>query len=141
MVGVGGGFDTRPASSDRSVGATDRTRSITRESSTSHGGLGSSPCSTILSAYSLLSSTKWGKHHAVADNLVTTGQLGVGLGVTHQRVAEIIRMAEDFPEPEVTLPNGTRLWRQDVALEWFAAHPRRQYIRSGDCAAPPDVAR
>ena len=47
-------------------------------------------------------------------NLVTTGQLGDQLGVTHQRVADIIRRAADFPEPEIVLPNGTRVWRRDV---------------------------
>jgi hypothetical protein len=65
----------------------------------------------------------------VADDLVTTGQLGVKLGVTHQRVAEIIRKAGDFPDPEVTLPNGTRLWRRSVALRWLEEHPRRRYVR------------
>ena len=42
----------------------------------------------------------------MANNLVTTGQLGESLGVTHTRVADIIRNAEDFPEPEVVLPTG-----------------------------------
>jgi len=67
----------------------------------------------------------------MAHNLVTTGQIGEALGgVTHQRVADIIRNARDFPEPEVTLPNGTRLWRWDVALKWFQDHPRRPYKKS-----------
>jgi hypothetical protein len=68
----------------------------------------------------------------MADNLVTTGQIGEDLGVTHTRVADIIRNAEDFPDPEVVLPNGTRLWRRDVALRWFEKHPRRKYERHVD---------
>lgn len=71
----------------------------------------------------------------MAENLVTTGQLGERLGITHTRVAEIIRTARDFPEPEVVLPNGTRLWRQDVALRWFVEHPRRKYRRRADTAS------
>lgn len=63
----------------------------------------------------------------MTQDLVTTGQIGDALGVTHQRVADLIRNADDFPEPEVVLPNGTRLWRQDAALKWFARHPRRKY--------------
>jgi len=43
----------------------------------------------------------------------------------------LIRKADDFPEPEVVLPNGTRLWRQDVALKWLDDHPRRSYRRNG----------
>lgn len=71
----------------------------------------------------------------MANNLVTTGQLGESLGVTHTRVADIIRNAGDFPEPEVVLPNGTRLWRDEVALKWFEEHPRRKYERHADEAS------
>jgi hypothetical protein len=68
----------------------------------------------------------------VAHNLVTTGQIGAVLGVTSARVADLIRQAKDFPEPEVVLPNGTRLWRRNVALQWFEDHPRRQYTRRNE---------
>lgn len=66
---------------------------------------------------------------------MTTGQIGEVLGISHQRVAAIIREAngsggDKFPGPEVTLPNGTRLWRRAVALQWFEEHPRRKYTRS-----------
>jgi hypothetical protein len=67
----------------------------------------------------------------VPHNLATTGQIGNVLGITSARVADLIRKAEDFPEPEVVLPNGTRLWRQEVALKWFEDHPRRAYRRNG----------
>ena len=65
----------------------------------------------------------------MGQNFVTTGQLGESLGVTHTRVADIIRNASDFPAPEVILPSGTRLWRKEVALKWFEEHPRRKYQR------------
>ena len=65
----------------------------------------------------------------MAHNLVTTGQIGAVLGVTSARVADLIRQAKDFPKPDVVLPNGTRLWQQDMALKWFENHPRRQYTR------------
>lgn len=73
----------------------------------------------------------------VVHDLVTTGQIGEALGISHQRVAAIIREAnrakgvDDFPEAEVTLPNGTRLWRRDSALRWFEEHPRRKYEQTG----------
>lgn len=66
----------------------------------------------------------------MAHDLATTGQIGQVLGVTSSRVADLIRKAEDFPELEVILPNGTRLWRREVALEWFEDHPRRAYRRN-----------
>lgn len=58
---------------------------------------------------------------------MTTGQIGEVLGVSHQRVSQIIRGADDFPEPEIILPNGTRLWLRKVALAWFTDHRRRPY--------------
>lgn len=66
---------------------------------------------------------------------MTTGQIGGVLGISHQRVAAIIRDAngsegDKFPAAEVTLPNGTRLLRRAVALQWFEEHPRRKYTRS-----------
>jgi hypothetical protein len=78
----------------------------------------------------MLYNNKCGKTPLIDDDLVTTGQLGALLGVTHQRVAEMIRRAGDFPKPDVTLPNGTRLWYKNVALNWFLEHPRRAYRRS-----------
>jgi len=75
----------------------------------------------------------------MANDLVTTGQLGESLGVTHTRIAEVIRNADDFPDPEVTLPNGTRLWHKDVALEWFEKHPRRKYERRLDGTSMSDT--
>lgn len=76
----------------------------------------------------------------MANNLVTTGQLGKSLGVTHTRVADIIRNAKDFPDPEIALPNGTRLWRKEVALKWFEEHPRRKYERRTEMASTNEAA-
>jgi hypothetical protein len=68
----------------------------------------------------------------VASNLVTTGQIGEVLGISSARVADLIRHGEEFPLPEVTLPNGTRLWQRDVAIKWFEDHPRRKYQRDSE---------
>jgi hypothetical protein len=57
------------------------------------------------------------------------------MGLSHQRIAALIREAAEapggdpFPEPEITLPNGTRLWERGSALAWFDRHPRRHYRR------------
>jgi predicted DNA-binding transcriptional regulator AlpA len=66
----------------------------------------------------------------VALDLVTTGQIGDALGVSRQWVDKIIRQADDFPEPEIVMPNAARLWRRGPALRWFEQHPRRTYRRS-----------
>ena len=65
----------------------------------------------------------------MAVDLVTTGQIGQKLGLSRQWVDKIIREADDFPAPEVVLPNGARLWRRETALEWFEKNPRRPYRR------------
>jgi len=66
----------------------------------------------------------------IEDDPVTTGQLGALLGVTHQRVDEMIRRSGDFPKTDVTLRNGTCLSYKNVAFKWFQDHPRRAYRRS-----------
>lgn len=63
----------------------------------------------------------------MAVTLVTTGQIGQELSLSRQWVDKIIRDATDFPEPELVLPNGTRLWRRAAAIAWFEKNPRRQY--------------
>jgi len=69
----------------------------------------------------------------VLNDLVTTGQLGELVGRSRQWVDRVIRETEDkdwpendkFPAPEITLPNGARLFKQKPALKWLADHPRR----------------
>jgi hypothetical protein len=84
----------------------------------------------------------------VQNDLLTTGQLGQELGLSRQWVDRIIRDAEKlseaerFPAPLVVLPNGTRLFKRNPALRWFADHPRRPYGQrsaSGDPTSSKDV--
>lgn len=70
-----------------------------------------------------------GNISVMSVNFVTTGQIGQELGLSRQRVDKIIREAKDFPEPEVVLPNGARLWSRTAALKWFKRNPRRPYRR------------
>lgn len=87
----------------------------------------------IVAEESKLSSAKSGKNRGVAHDFVTTGQIGEALGISHQRVATRIREAQNsddpFPDPEMVLPNGTRLWRRSIAVKWFERHPARAYRR------------
>ena len=46
------------------------------------------------------------------------------LGVTRQRVSQIISSYEDFPAPEVELSGG-RVWSRAAVETWIAAHPDR----------------
>ena len=69
----------------------------------------------------------------VQEDLLTTGQLAELVGHPRQWLDRVIRAAEGdeslrddpFPAPEVTLPNGTRLFKRDPVLKWIADHPRR----------------
>jgi predicted DNA-binding transcriptional regulator AlpA len=83
----------------------------------------------------------------VQDDLLTTGQLGQELGLSRQWVDKIIRDAEGgvekdrFPTPEVVLPNKARLWKKDIALQWFKEHPRRPYGRKSASEESDDPAQ
>src|SRR5437899_10153377 len=46
------------------------------------------------------------------------------LGVTRQRVAQLVETYEDFPAPEVELSGG-RVWSRTAVETWIASHPER----------------
>ena len=46
------------------------------------------------------------------------------LGVSRQRVHQIIQTYPDFPQPEAELAVG-RIWRRDLVARWISSHPRR----------------
>ena len=46
------------------------------------------------------------------------------LGVTTQRVHQIVESYSDFPAPEVELAAG-RIWRRAAVEAWIKKHPRR----------------
>ena len=46
------------------------------------------------------------------------------LGVSRQRVHQLIQAYDDFPAPEAELAVG-RIWKRAVILEWARDHPRK----------------
>ena len=58
------------------------------------------------------------------DDLVSATEVAEILGVSRQRVHQLIRAYEDFPTPEAELAVG-RIWRRDAVIEWAASHPRK----------------
>jgi predicted DNA-binding transcriptional regulator AlpA len=60
-----------------------------------------------------------GMHH-----LVGMAEIAEMLGVTRQRVAQLIEAYDDFPSPEVELTAG-RIWSRTAIETWIAAHPQR----------------
>ena len=46
------------------------------------------------------------------------------IGVTRQRVAQLIETYEDFPKPEVELSGG-RVWSRTAVETWVLSHPER----------------
>jgi predicted DNA-binding transcriptional regulator AlpA len=46
------------------------------------------------------------------------------LGVSRQRVAQLIETYEDFPKPEVELSGG-RVWSRTAIESWIVSHPER----------------
>jgi predicted DNA-binding transcriptional regulator AlpA len=57
------------------------------------------------------------------SDLVSTVEIAEMLGVSRQRVHQLMRSYSDFPEPEATLAVG-RIWRKAVIIDWMKAHPR-----------------
>lgn len=64
------------------------------------------------------------------DHLVGTAEIGEMLGVTRQRVAQIVASYSDFPSPEAELSAG-RIWTRRSVETWIASHPERRPGRSG----------
>src|SRR5437870_6715632 len=46
------------------------------------------------------------------------------IGVSRQRVGQLIESYEDFPKPEVELSGG-RIWSRTAVETWIASHPER----------------
>jgi predicted DNA-binding transcriptional regulator AlpA len=57
-------------------------------------------------------------------HLVGMAEIAEILGVTRQRVAQLIESYEDFPKPEVELSGG-RVWSRTAIESWLASHPER----------------
>jgi prophage regulatory protein len=61
----------------------------------------------------------------VTNQLVGVAEVAKLLGVTRQRVNQLVQSEPDFPEPEATLAAG-RIWRREPIEKWAEAHPRRR---------------
>src|SRR3954447_22036488 len=57
-------------------------------------------------------------------HLVGMAEIAEILGVSRQRVAQLIETYEDFPKPEVELTSG-RVWSRTAIETWIASHPER----------------
>lgn len=65
----------------------------------------------------------------MTHHLVGMAEIAEMLGVTRQRVAQLIESYEDFPKPEVELSGG-RVWSRTAIETWIATHPERGPGRS-----------
>jgi predicted DNA-binding transcriptional regulator AlpA len=57
-------------------------------------------------------------------HLVSVPEIADMLGVSQQRVHQIIKAYSDFPLPEAELAIG-RVWLRSGVEEWAGTHPRR----------------
>lgn len=61
----------------------------------------------------------------MSHHLVGTAEIAVMLGVSRQRVSQLIESYEDFPAPEVEL-SAARVWSRTAVEMWIASHPERE---------------
>jgi ATP-dependent Clp protease ATP-binding subunit ClpA/predicted DNA-binding transcriptional regulator AlpA len=60
----------------------------------------------------------------MAHHLVGTAEIAEMLGVSRQRVDQLVDAYDDFPTPEVDLAGG-RVWSRTAVETWIRAHPDR----------------
>ncbi len=60
----------------------------------------------------------------VTSHLVGVAEVAELLGVTRQRVNQLIEIYEDFPVPEIVLKSG-RVWRTREVEAWQEKHSNR----------------
>lgn len=60
----------------------------------------------------------------MTHHLVGMAEIAEMLGVSRQRVGQLIETYEDFPKPEVELSGG-RVWSRTAIETWIATHPER----------------
>ena len=71
------------------------------------------------------------KLRSVPLDLVSVTEIAEILGVSRQRVNQLIRAYDDFPPPEADLAIG-RVWRRTQIEDWALTHPRRPGRPSAD---------
>ena len=60
----------------------------------------------------------------VPAELVSLTEIATMLGVSRQRVSQLIETYKDFPRPEADLAVG-RVWLKSRVQAWADSHPRR----------------
>ncbi|MHB1928992.1 MAG: helix-turn-helix transcriptional regulator [Acidimicrobiales bacterium] len=58
------------------------------------------------------------------EDLVSIVEIAAMLGVSRQRVHQLLRSYDDFPDPSAELAVG-RIWTRNDVEAWIASHPRR----------------
>jgi predicted DNA-binding transcriptional regulator AlpA len=58
------------------------------------------------------------------SDLLGVAEIAALLGVTRQRVHQLIAESSDFPDPEAELAGG-RIWSRSAVAAWLATHPER----------------
>jgi predicted DNA-binding transcriptional regulator AlpA len=73
---------------------------------------------------------------SVSTDLVSVTEIARMLGVSRQRVNQLIQAYEDFPEPEADLAIG-RVWSRSAVQAWEDSHPRRSGRRVAESKTVP----
>lgn len=60
----------------------------------------------------------------MTHHLVSVPEIAAFLGVSQQRVHQLISAYYDFPDPEAELAIG-RVWSREKIEHWSRTHPRR----------------
>ena len=60
----------------------------------------------------------------MTHHLVSVPEIAELLGVSQQRVHQLVASHQDFPHPEADLAIG-RVWRREEIEEWDRTHPRK----------------
>ena len=60
----------------------------------------------------------------ITHHLVGTSEIGAMLGISRQRVDQIVRTDKRFPEPEATIGRGVRVWSRHAIEKWAKATGR-----------------
>jgi predicted DNA-binding transcriptional regulator AlpA len=60
----------------------------------------------------------------MSPDLVSVTEIAELLGISRQRVNQLIDTYDDFPEPEARLAIG-RVWRREEIEAWAECHPRK----------------
>jgi ATP-dependent Clp protease ATP-binding subunit ClpA/predicted DNA-binding transcriptional regulator AlpA len=61
----------------------------------------------------------------MSHHLLGSAEIAELLGVSRQRVSQLVASYPDFPPPEADLAAG-RIWSRDAIEAWLARHPERQ---------------